>query len=162
MAIISFRPGQVIEYVPAYGGNRESKEPCVAPIKYISYGKTQDYAKRLGELNSGVSDVEQRRQIISDLQRQQFIENVNPLRGYLIDGEEVSDPKEVYETADQNLIEEILLAMQSAAALNRGQLKNLKGGSGMDLSTRKMAPDSTVKPAPDETKSKETAETETG
>lgn len=140
MAIISFRPGQVIEYVPAYGGNRESDNPCVVPIKYVSYGTTQSYAKRLAELNRDTVDLEQRRLNVEALQEQQFIEQVESLRNYMIDGKEVSDPKEVYATADEVLILEILGAMQNAAVLNRGQLKNLSRVSGSSSTEEVEAP----------------------
>ena len=47
MAIISFDKDMIIDYVPAYGGNRDSDDPCIVRLKFVPYSKVQHYAKLL-------------------------------------------------------------------------------------------------------------------
>jgi hypothetical protein len=52
------------------------------------------------------------------------VESVESVSGYSIKGKEVTDPGEVYDTADTALIFELIRAMESASKLSEGQVKN--------------------------------------
>ncbi len=130
MAIIGFKPGTVIPYVPvAERGN--DKDPCTVHIKYVANPQTQDYAVRLTRATKGATSQDIAVAQSLDLQKQQFCENVVKVENYkLLDGTEVTTAAELYENADPGLIKEILVAMESVALLTKGQRKNSSGPSG--------------------------------
>ncbi|HHL40893.1 MAG TPA: hypothetical protein ENJ37_10340 [Deltaproteobacteria bacterium] len=124
MAIISFDPDTIIEYVPEYGGNRDSDEPCVVRLRFVPYSRVQHYSRILAARTGGVSDPLKAAEAGQAVQRRQFVENVEQVSGYYIGGREVTDPAEFYDTADTELVLEIVAAMESQARLSEGQRKN--------------------------------------
>lgn len=126
MAIISFDKDAVIDYVPEYGGNRDSNDPCVVRIKYVSYGRVQFYSRAIAGKIKGNNNAEQIAKVSQGIQKKQFIENVEAITGYSVNGKEVTGAEEFYETADTALITEILQAMESSQKLSEGQLKNFE------------------------------------
>lgn len=124
MAIVSFSKNTIIDYVPEYGGNRESSTPCVISLKYLSFGELREHQRLLAAKSKGARDQEKSMAIAQALQREQFVNHVVTIRGYLVDDVEVSDPNEFYDSAPVELITEILEAMQDSHRLNEGQQKN--------------------------------------
>ena len=123
MAIISFNKDTIIEYVPAYGGNRESENPCVVRLKYVPYSRVQHYAKILSARAKNLNNASKVTEAGQEIQRKQFVENVEGVSGYFIDEKEVTDASEFYDTADTELITEIIRAMESQSKLSEGQRK---------------------------------------
>ena len=124
MALISFDKDTVIDYVPAYGGNRDSDTPCVVGIKYVPYSRVQHYGKLLAAKAKNVHDAVKVAEAGQEIQRKQFVENIAYISGYSISGREVTDPNELYDTADTDLILELIRAMESQQKLSEGQRKN--------------------------------------
>lgn len=124
MAIISFDKETVIDYVPAYNGNRDSDIPCVVRMKFIPYSRVQHYSRILAAKTKGVTDHLKVSEAAQFVQKRQFVENVEGVSGYCIEGRETTDAEEFYETADSDLIIEIIQAMESASRLTEGQRKN--------------------------------------
>ncbi len=122
MAIISFDRDTPVDYIPAHCGNRTSESPCVVRLKFCPYSKVQGYAKLLRARAAGPSgnSVENSQEI----QKKQFIENVESVSGYFVNGAEVTDAVALYETAPADLIFEILRALEDASVLSEGQRKN--------------------------------------
>lgn len=124
MALVSFDQKAVIDYVPAYGGNRESKDPCIVRLKFVPYSRVQYYTRvltaRLKDVNDGVRG----REIGQEVQKQQFCESVESISGFYIGDREVTSPAEFYDAADFDLVTEIVKAMESSAKLSEGQRKN--------------------------------------
>lgn len=123
MAIISFSKDATIDYVPEYGGNRESEEPCIVRLKYIPYSRVQEYSRMIAARVKGLNDVK-RIDCVQDIQRKQFIDNVESVSGYYVDTKPVTDASEFYATAPAELIVELVQAMESAQRLSDGQRKN--------------------------------------
>ncbi len=123
MAIISFDRLSLIEYVPEYAGNRESAEPCVVKLRFVPYARVQHYA-RLIVARKGTTDQARMTEMTQEVQKRQFVESVEGVNGYYVDGVEVRDPERFYETADTDLVIEIIKAMESSSRLSEGQRKN--------------------------------------
>jgi len=124
MAIIVFDKDSIIKYVPAYGDNRESENPCIVNLKYISYSRVQFYAKLLASRNKGTNDVSKIYEYGQEMQKKQFVENVESISGFFIGDKEITDPAEFYESAPTQLIYEIIKAMEDSQKLSEGQRKN--------------------------------------
>lgn len=124
MAIISFDKDALIDYIPAYGGNRDSGDPCVVRLRFCPYSRVQHYSRLIAAKSRGMGDTLRVTEIGQEIQKKQFVENVESLAGYFVDGVEVKDPERFYETADTDLVLEIIKAMESHSKLSEGQRKN--------------------------------------
>ena len=124
MAIISFDKDAVIDYVPEYAGNRSSEEPCVVRIRFVPYSRIQHYSRLIAARTKGAVEAARITEASQEVQKRQFVENVESVAGYFIGSREVTDPAEFYETAGIDLIIEVLKAMESQSKLSEGQRKN--------------------------------------
>lgn len=124
MAIISFDKEAVVDYVPAYAGNRESADPCVVRLKFCPYSRVQHYSRLIATRAKGAGDNLKLAEVGQEVQKRQFVENVESVANYFVDGVEVRDTERFYETADTDLILEVIKAMESASRLSEGQIKN--------------------------------------
>lgn len=122
MAIISFSKDTIIDYVPEYGGNRDSENPCVVRLKFVPYSKVQEYSKIISAKAKG--DMSKAADISREIQKRQFCESVDSVSGFSVDGCEVTTSDEFYEHAPTELVYEIIRAMESSAKLSEGQRKN--------------------------------------
>ena len=128
MAIISFSKDTVIDYIPEYGDNRKSIEPCILGIKFIPFGETVELERIRAARMRGV-EPDKVLDINQFLQKERFQKHIAYVKGYSVDGAEVTDAGEFYETAPAELVAEILLAMQDAFRLSKGQTKAFKQAS---------------------------------
>ena len=124
MAIISFDPEDIIDYIPEFGGNQDSDDPCIVRLRFVSHARIQHYGRIIASKIKGTSDPVKINERTEGVQRKQFVENVDSISGYIIKGKEITDPGEVYDTADATLIFELIRAMESASKLSEGQVKN--------------------------------------
>ena len=124
MAIIGFDKDTLIDYAPSYGGNRDSETPCIVRMRFIPYSRVQHYSRVLAGRTKGMTDPTKLANVSQDIQKKQFTDSVESISGYTIGGREVTDPDEFYETADTDLIIEIIRAMESQQRLTEGQVKN--------------------------------------
>lgn len=124
MAIICFDKDSVVDYVPAYGGNRESDEPCVVSLKFIPYSKVQHYSRVIASRLKEQNDAEKISEANHYVQKKQFVESVEKITNFFINDKEVDSVEVFYESADSELIIEILEAMESQQKLSKGQIKN--------------------------------------
>ena len=124
MAIISFDPDTIIEYVPEYGGNRDSDEPCVVRLKFVPYSRAQHYQRVLDAALRDVRDADRAADIRARETRKQFVECVESVSNYYIGEREVTSPGEFYDSADVALILEVMQALTDAQRLSEGQRKN--------------------------------------
>jgi hypothetical protein len=124
MAIISFDPEDIIDYIPEFGDNRDSENPCIVRLKFVSHARVQHYGRIIAAKIKGTTDPVKINQRTEGVQRKQFVENVESVSGYFIKGVEITDPGEVYDTADATLIFELIRAMESASKLSESQVKN--------------------------------------
>lgn len=124
MAIISFDRDSVVDYMPEYGGNRESSEPCVVTLRFVPYSRVQEYSRLLAARTRGVGDPEKVAEFGQHIQKKQFVENVDSVRGYFVGERKVTEPGEFFDTADTELVLEVIRAMESASRLTEGQRKN--------------------------------------
>ena len=124
MAIESFDPANLIDYVPAYAGNRGSDDPCVVSLKFVPYARVQHYARLIAARQRNAADPVKLTEVSQEIQKKQFVESVDKVSGFFIEGREVTEANEFYETADTELIIEIIQAMESQQKLTEGQRKN--------------------------------------
>ena len=125
MAIISFDPDALVDYVPEYAGNRNSGEPCIVSLKFVPYSRVQHYARLIAARNKGGVDQAKITEVSQEVQRKQFVESVESISGYFVGDREVTEPGGFYDTADTDLVIEIIRAMESQQRLGEGQRKNL-------------------------------------
>jgi hypothetical protein len=125
MAIISFDKDVLIDYIPAYGGNRDSEDPCVVRLKFVPYSRVQEYSRLLAARAGGTTgDAVKAVNLSQSVQKKQFVENVASVSGYYIGEREVEGAEEFYESADTELVTEIIRAMENIHKLSEGQRKN--------------------------------------
>lgn len=130
MAIISFDKDVLIPYIPEYANNRDSDKPTTVYTKFVSHSRTQHYSRLILARTRGIeNDLNKSTKVLQAVQKEQFVDSVDRIENYFVlgvDGEarEVSDPGAFYETADADLITEVLKAMESQQKLTEGQLKN--------------------------------------
>ncbi len=124
MAIISFDKDAVVDYIPAYGGNRDSDDPCVVKMKFVPYSRVQDYSRLIVARTKGINDPLRATEVTQSVQRKQFVDNIEAVHNYFVGEEEVVDAGRVYDTADTEFIIEIIRAMESHSKLTEGQVKN--------------------------------------
>lgn len=124
MAIISFDRESILDYIPEYGGNRESADPCVVTLRFVPYSRVQEYSRLLAARTRGVADPVRVAELTQHVQKKQFVENVEAVSGYFVGDRKVSTPGEFFETADTDLVLEVIGAMESMSRLTEGQRKN--------------------------------------
>jgi len=124
MAIISFDRDSIVDYIPEYGGNRESADPCVVTLRFVPYSRVQEYSRLLAARTRGVADPVRVAELTQHVQKKQFVENVEAVSGYFVGEKKVSSPGEFFETADTDLVLEVIGAMESMSRLTEGQRKN--------------------------------------
>lgn len=124
MAIISFSKDTLVDYVPTYGNNRESSDPCIVRLRFVPYSKVQDYSRQIAARLKGVTDPAKQTDISREIQKRQFMESVDSISGYTVDGKNITTAEDFYDTADTDLIIEVIKAMESASKLSEGQKKN--------------------------------------
>lgn len=124
MAIVSFDREAVTDYLPKYSGNRDSDDPCIVRLKFVPYSRVQHYSRVLAARTKGTTSPSKITEVGQAVQKKQFIESVEAVSGYYVGEREVADPGEFYETADTELVIEIIRAMESASKLTEGQRKN--------------------------------------
>jgi len=125
MAIISFDKNTLVDYVPEYGNNRTSVDPCIVRLRPVPYSKVQEYSRILSARSTAAKgDVVKLTDTAREVQKKQFTENVESVSGYFVGDREVTDAECFYESADTDLIIEILRAMESMSKLSEGQRKN--------------------------------------
>lgn len=125
MALISFDKDTVVDYMPAFGGNRKSDDPCIVRMRFVPFSRVQHYNSILAARNKEMQgDPEAMNEVGNTIQKKQFVENVEGISGYFIGEREVTEPGEFYEVADKGLIYEILVAMENSQKLSEGQRKN--------------------------------------
>ena len=121
MAIIGLDPDEAIEYIPEC--ERESDDPCIINIKFVSYGKVKKYADMITRKSKGVRDTSKLAEVQAEIQLKQFCDNVESISGFSVKGKEITGPEEFYDLAPATLIYEIIGAMEDSAKLTEGQKK---------------------------------------
>ncbi|MEE9614850.1 MAG: hypothetical protein V3W31_07895 [Thermodesulfobacteriota bacterium] len=124
MAIISFDRDAVVDYIPVYGGNRDSEEPCVVRLRFVPYSRVQHYSRILAARTKEMADPSRVTEMTQEVQKKQFCDSVESIHGYYVGELEVTAPVEFYETADTDLVLEVIRAMESQSKLLEGQRKN--------------------------------------
>lgn len=120
MALQAFSPDAIIEYVPKYGRNRGSDNPCVVKLHYVPFVKSQEYARLIAARINVSTDKEKATRVAQEVQKRQFIENVVSVSGFIVEGQEKTSPEDLWVHASSELIYEILAAMESPLNLNEG------------------------------------------
>lgn len=124
MTLISFDRDAVVEYIPEYGGNRNSDCPCVVRLKFVPFSRVLHYVRILAARTEGVTGGLQEAEAVQDVQKKQFVENVESVTAYFVGDLQVTEPEVFYETAATELVVEIIKAMESPTKLAEGQRKN--------------------------------------
>src|SRR5574337_449040 len=94
MAIISFDKDAAVDYIPEYGGNRESLDPCVVRLKFVPFSRVQHYSRMIAARAKGLSDPQKVTEASQQVQKNQFVESVESIAGYYVGAREVTDPAE--------------------------------------------------------------------
>jgi hypothetical protein len=124
MSIVSFDKESIVDYIPEYGGNRESADPCVVSLRFVPYSRVQEYSRLLAARIRGVADPVKVAELSQHVQKKQFVENVEAVSGYFVGDVKVTSPGEFFDTADTDLVLEVIRAMESTSRLTDGQRKN--------------------------------------
>ena len=144
MAQVSFSRHTVLEYVPEADRNLPAAEQMVVHMHFVpgyddksggnsveKYGKigATQVLEALQGVKNDIRKIEVRTSVLRKLQRRQFVENVERIENYSVDGKPVQDGGEFYDTAAEGLIIEIIRAMEDSQKLDEGQRKNWQGAS---------------------------------
>ena len=124
MAITLFSKGQEIDYIPQYGGNRDSSDPAVVRLKYVPYEKVLAYGRQIAARTRVIKDQTKAIEVTHEIQKKEFMENVVSVSGFHAGGSVITTAEDLWEHAPTELINELILAMEDAAKLSEGQRKN--------------------------------------
>ncbi len=124
MGITLFTKGQEIDYVPQYGGNRDSGDPAIVRIKYVPYEMVLAYGRQIAARTRVIKDQTKAIEVTHEIQKKEFIENVISVSGFNAGGSAITTAEDLWDHAPTELINEIILAMEDAAKLSEGQRKN--------------------------------------
>lgn len=128
MAIISYDPDEVVDYIPE--SERGSEDPCIISMTFVSYAKMKKYSELLSQKTKGFRITDERmQQKQGEVQEKQFCDNIKEVKNFLVKGKEIKTAEELYANASQALITELIRAMEDNAKLTEGQLKNSQGDS---------------------------------
>ncbi len=134
MALMSFKAGIIIDYVPEYGGNRKHKEKTVIGIRPMNNDGAIDFMDTLtGKLTDCEEDKE-RATVSKEVAKQTFIDHVAYVKNYQVTNEkgevvDITKAEDLYSDASKTLIGEISSAIENSSRLSEGQLKNFLGDS---------------------------------
>lgn len=113
-----------VKYVPAYGGNREDPDPLWVMITPLDreqadkYAKSTRFAKKKGFRDEWESNA-------ISVQKKQFINNVKEVHRFLDESDtEITDILDFYNTAPQDLIEEIISCLLDNSQIEDIERKN--------------------------------------
>ena len=152
---IGLRPGSIIPYVPAFA--RGMEDPPTVHLKYVSNVKVEDYACEIADKSKGATDPKAAVRAALLVQRSQFEQSIVKVENYpMEDGTQITTGAELYDVADNNLIKELIAAMQSNVMLSAGHRKNFSAPSASG-SGGPTAVSSTAAPAPESKGPTETA-----
>lgn len=134
MALMSFKKGVVVPYIPAYGGNREHKVKTVIGILPLNNDGSIDF---MDTLSAGIADCENDKEKAAaskEMAKQAFIKHVDYVKNYTVmdeDGNEVEikTGADLYSDGSRGLINEITIATENSSRLSEGQAKNFSGDS---------------------------------
>jgi len=120
-------PRKEIDYIPLYGGNRDSENPMWVRFQPLTRGESDNYRERIEFKERGGGFRQGRfRSNANQIQQQQFIDRVKEVHNFQDweTGEEITDIKKFYDNADDDLIEEIFNAMLRSSTLGEDEVKN--------------------------------------
>ena len=162
MAYIGFSKNEVIEYIPKYGGNRDSENPLTLGLKHIPYARVQHYA---GTYARDVKRFKDQEDKLVDATTKMTLdvlkEVIHDIKNCFVDGgkTEIKTVEAFFEIGEKGLFDEITKTAESREKLTAEQIKNSKGASDINpLSPTKTAGvPSNATPVPPPTESKGTA-----
>lgn len=124
MGITLFTKGQEIDYVPQYGGNRDSCDPAIVRLRYVPYETVLAYGRQIAARTKILKDQSRAIEVTHEIQKKEFIENVVSVFGFNAGGREIASAEDLWDHAPTELINELILAMEDASKLSEGQRKN--------------------------------------
>jgi len=121
-------PEETIDYIPAYGGNRDDKDPTWVRIQPMNRKEADIYRKQIEfkDRGGGFRGQGRLRSNVNEVQRSQFVDKVLEIHNFLDykTGKEITDVKEFYDIAPDDLVEEIFNAILNASQLGEDEVKN--------------------------------------
>ncbi len=157
MAIISLDPDVIIDFVPEYGGNKETKDPCVVHMRPLTYAQGQVMERSVLSKLTGKYSAAKDNKVRQGEQQAIMLKHIDSLSNYYVGEKLVADAETFFNSADTELLVEVLEALLSNTKLSEGQVKNSEPPS---VTSEQAAP-LTATPAPTLTESTETAPTVT-
>jgi len=148
-------PEETIDYIPAYGGNRNDKEEeqMWVRLKPLSRSQADAYRAQIRFKEQRGGFRQQRFETnIRDVQKKQFLDNVTEVHNFLDykTDKEITDVGEFYAKAPDDLIEEIFDTMLNASQLGEDEIKNF-GSQSAGSSRGKTGTAETAKNSTEET-----------
>jgi hypothetical protein len=126
MARIVHDSEEIIDFVPE--DDRGDKDPLTIKMKFVPYGVVKKYSEIISRRSKGIRNVTKLNEIQSEVQKQQFTDNVVGVENFFVikGGKKtpVTDAGEFYEKADADLIYELIKAMEDDSKLTEGQREN--------------------------------------
>ena len=134
MALMSFKEGIVVDYVPAYGGNRQHKEKTVIGIRPMNNDGAIDFMSSFDKKLVDCGDEKEKAQVSKEVAKQSFVDHVAYVKNYQVEDEkdgivDITTGEALYTHASKALINEIAIAVENSSRLSEGQAKNFSGDS---------------------------------
>ena len=121
-------PEETIDYIPAYGGNRDDKDPTWVRIQPMNRKESDFYRKQIEfkDRGGGFRGQGRLRSNVNEVQRNQFIDKVLEIHNFVNykTGNDITNVKEFYDIAPDDLVEEIFNAILNASQLGEDEVKN--------------------------------------
>lgn len=134
MGLMSFKEGLIVDYVPAFGGNRKLKEKTVIGIKPMNNDGSIDFMDTLTDALADCKNDEERAKVSKEVAKQTFIDHVGYVKDYQVTVEkdkviDITNGEDLYKHGSKGLCDEISLAAENSSRLSAGQAKNFEGDS---------------------------------
>ena len=124
MGITLFMKGQEIDFMPRYGGNRDSDTPAIVRMKFVPYEQVLAYGRMIAARTKFLQDQSKALEVTHEIQKKEFCDNIASVSGFSNGDREITTAAELWEHAPAALINELIEAMEDAVKLTEGQRKN--------------------------------------
>ncbi|MCK5615565.1 hypothetical protein KAR91_77590 [Candidatus Pacearchaeota archaeon] len=134
MGLMSFKEGAIVDYVPAFGGNRLDKNPTIIGIKPLNNDGSIDFMSALQKQLADCEDLKEKEIVSKEVAKQTFIDHIAYVKVYTVVDKkgkltEITTGEQLYINGSKQLVDEVTLAAENSSRLSAGQAKNFLGAS---------------------------------
>jgi len=110
-------------YVPAWMGNRDEEDPITVDLRPMTMKESERYAGMIVTTQRPGFRGQTQDNAVA-VAKKQFMTCCQNIRGLSVNGQTITEPKELWETPLTDLVNELTTAINSVSVLQEGDVKN--------------------------------------